>query len=449
MPKIINRVGQAAAVMSGEIAAGGGITREIYHDPQKDCYYYFNDDSWMRCNLTQLYRRLSLDGYSSKRPEGAPLSPMDRRICQINETSYVSYAGPLAGYWPGIIYCNGNRILVTTPPKLIEPAPGDWPLIGSLLAGLFLHEEIDQRDYFHGWMKVAYTALSTRKHQPGQALVLAGPRGCGKSLLQELITEILGGRKGRPYQYMSGMTPFNSDLFHGEHLMMEDDQPLTTLAARRDFGCRLKEITVNPDQRMHGKGREAIILQPFWRVTISLNDEPENLMTLPPLDDSIADKVSLFLCRWSQMPMPAETGEQRAEFRRRLSMELPAYLYWLNQWEMPDQIKSKDRFGVKTWQHISLVEEINGMAPEVQLLTYVDALLFTTPAAGAWEGSAEELQRELTSNDFQFSRQADKLLSWNNAAGVYLSRLASKQSSRVKRFDTARHAKRMWQIVPP
>ena len=35
---------------------------------------------------------------------------------------------------------------------------------------------------------------------------------------------MFGGRAARPYQFMSGLTSFNSDLFEAEHLMIEDEQ---------------------------------------------------------------------------------------------------------------------------------------------------------------------------------------------------------------------------------
>jgi hypothetical protein len=42
---------------------------------------------------------------------------------------------------------------------------------------------------------------------------------------------------------------------------------------------------------MHAKHREALTLDPIWRMTISLNEEPESLQVLPPLDESLEDKI--------------------------------------------------------------------------------------------------------------------------------------------------------------
>ena len=105
---------------------------------------------------------------------------------------------------------------------------------------------------------------------------------------------MLGGRAAKPTEYMSGRTPFNADLFAAEHLMIEDEYGSTDLRTRREFGARIKDITVNDVQSCHAKNRwQAISLRPFWRLSISLNDEPENLMVLPPVDESLSDKLML------------------------------------------------------------------------------------------------------------------------------------------------------------
>lgn len=450
MPAIIANAGEAAAVVNGQIEAGRGIPRQVFFDRAKSSFWYCNKGGqWVSMTTEGVVRKLRSDGLSRQVPDGGRLSPLEARLLEVQEDHQVSYAGPLAGHWAGLVENNGNRVLVTSSPSLVTPAKGEWPLLDAVLRGLLEHEGCDQRPHFHGWLKVAEAALRSRNPQPGQVLVLAGPRECGKSLLQSLITEVLGGRSAKPFQYMTGVTPFNSDLFAGEHLVMEDDQPFTTLAARRDFGSRIKDMTVNRDQRLHAKGRDAIVLRPFWRVSFSLNDEPENLMALPPLDESIMDKISLFLCRKAEMPMPSVTAEERARFWDALREELPAYVHWLREeWTIPPELRAH-RFGVAHWHHPRIFEEICGLAPEAQLLGYIDSLLFDSPAPGTWWGSAEELQRQLCGSDFRFARQAEKLLGWNNACGVYLGRLAHKFPERVKRENTHHNARKGWRILPP
>src|SRR5947199_8807639 len=90
-----------------------------------------------------------------------------------------------------------------------------------------------------------------------------------------------------------------------------------------------KNITVNDWQRCHAKNRVAIGLAPFWRLSVTVNDEPENLMVLPPIDDSIEDKLIILRAWKFPMPMPTATLQQRKAFWKRLEQELPAFLHYL------------------------------------------------------------------------------------------------------------------------
>ena len=56
-------------------------------------------------------------------------------------------------------------------------------------------------DLLFGWLKIAHESLRTGKLRVGQALAFAGPRECGKSLLQNhIITPIVGGRSAKPHR---------------------------------------------------------------------------------------------------------------------------------------------------------------------------------------------------------------------------------------------------------
>ena len=111
-------------------------------------------------------------------------------------------------------------------------------------------------------MKVALSSLRAGGPRVGQALVLVGERDCGKSLLQKIITQLLGGRMAKPFLYMSGQTAFNGNLFGAEHLSIEDEQPYTDIKSRRNFGAKIKEIVAIDDQNSHKKFRDGVTL-PF------------------------------------------------------------------------------------------------------------------------------------------------------------------------------------------
>ena len=421
---------------------------DVAFDFQRGCYWKCDErGAWITFDQSRIRRHLKAAGLSPQKPEGCLLSPLEEELTVIEEQYNVDYAGPLAGYPAGIHNSQEKRILVTQSPNIIRPAPGDWPTLRALLTGLFVDENHDQLPYLFGWLKVGYEALSQNQRRPGQVLVLCGPRDCGKSLFQNLITKILGGRSAKPYQFMTGGTAFNADLFEAEHLMIEDDQSSTDTRARRNFGSKIKEFTVNDTQRCHPKGRQAITLSPFWRVSATVNNEPENLMVLPPLDESLLDKLMLFRAYKHPMPMPTDTNEERTAFLATLHGELSAFVGFLAKWEIPPHLRGS-RFGVTHFHHPEIVEALNELAPEARLLSLIDAVLFP-PGAGTpiWTGSAGDLETRLKDGSGSIGEEARKLLNWHTATGVYLGRLSHQIPDRIEN-DRNRNGSR-WIIRQP
>ena len=420
----------------------------IYFDSTRSAYWTPNErGGWILMNETQIKRLLRSRGISPRKTFGSEVSPLDLRLIDIQQRHDVVYAGPLAGYQAGAFEISDRRILVTESAKLIKPIAGRWLTLGKLIDGLFLDGDCDQRPYLFGWLKTAVEARAAGIRRPGQVLALCGPHDCGKSLLQNQITALLGGRSAKPYQYMAGQTPFNADLFEAEHLMIEDDQSSTDIRARRNFGSSIKNFCVNETHRLHDKGRRAVNgLTPFWRVTITVNDEPENLMVLPPLDNSIEDKLVLLKAFKRPMPMPTDSNEERRQFWQTLQSDLPAFVDFLMTWTIPEPLRSS-RFGIRHFHHPELVQAIDSLAPEQKLLMLIDGELFQNPTVGPWNGTAGELETLLTGTDSRCSFEARKLLSWPTACGVYLGRLAKKTPDRVH-YD--RHEdSRKWIITAP
>lgn len=416
---------------------------DAFYDPSRKCYWIPNNRAEMiEVTESSLAMHLKKAGLLDS-SENGELTPVEERLIQIQREKDVLYAGPLAGHRTGLQDMCGQRILVTRPPHLIEPKPGDCPNIEALLAGLFNDPAHDQVTYVLGWLKVSYEALVEGKLRHAQALAMAGPKESGKSLLQNLITEILGGRAAKPYRYMCGATDFNGDLFGAEHLMIEDEVAFTDIRARRHFGARIKDFTVNTVQSCHAKNRQALSLKPFWRVSISLNDEPENLLILPPIDESLEDKIILLKVQKHPMPMETATLEGRQKFMATLLAEVPAFLHHLVNFRIPEALKS-ERFGIAHFHHPELLATLSEMSPEMRLLSLIDALMAESEEPGPWTGTATELERMLFES--KFSHEARRLLDWNNATGTYLGRLAKKVAQRVKQVRT--EFRREWVVNP-
>lgn len=305
----------------------------------------------------------------------------------------------LAGYQSGIHELRGNRILVKTSPQIVEPEAGEWPVIRELIESrLDLSRNgkggINQTPWFHSWMKVSYESL--RKGRPGSfraghALILAGPVGCGKGRLQhQIITGLLGGRSADPSEYLFGRSEYNGELFEAEHLLMEEvPVPSQQMKDRVYLAEQIKRIVANDTKRLRVMREDPLTVSPFWRLSISINNDPDKMRSLPLITGDLADKVLMFLVADEKMPMELGTDDEQLAFRETIAREMPAYADWLlHEWEVPEELrthangKSAMRFGFREFHHPELVTELFDDTPAAELLGLIDAAVFTLGPSG-------------------------------------------------------------------
>lgn len=416
---------------------------EAYFDSTRRSFWALNArGEWTDISETSLKRRLRLAGYHRKEPEDGTLSPLDKRILDLETQHDVHWAGQLAGFMPGVHLVEGQRILVTR--GFVFPGRKDvkFPTLSKFLKELLA----DQVPYFNGWIKSAVASLlAGPQFTPGQALAIAGGSGCGKSLLQQIITQILGGRVRKPYRYLTGMTSFNQELLEGEHLCIEDEAASTDIRIRREFGANVKNMIVNHVQSYHPKNRPAVSLTPFWRVSVTLNDEAENLMVLPPFDESLRDKFMLFKASPASFPWKEPDKEIQGKFWATLCEEIPGYLHWLHRWRIPEALRDS-RYGVVAYSHPDLLDDVDNLSPELRLLSLID-MHKPWGKVREWRGTTEEFERHMRETD-QRTGEVARLLSWSQACGQYLARLAKKRPERVEGIRGAKNRK-TWIIHEP
>ena len=359
----------------------------IYYEEGKG-FLVGQDGKFIVMNEPSTKRHLRHLGFQAK-SAGDKLSEVDAAVHFIQTANNIAYSGPLAGKQPGVFTTGGSRVLVTAAPTIIKAsAGGEWGFLKSIIEPML---EAEQLPYLLGWLGRSYNLLCAGTIAPGQVIAFVGPKNSGKTLLQAIITAILGGRTADPYAYMTGRTNFNRDLFAAENLVFGDQVSSTDGRARREFGCRLKQFAVNEDQRCEGKNREALSLRPFWRVTISLNEEQENVCVLPPMDESISDKLMLFVTkRPPVMDCEAWTSYQRTEIWTKIVGELPAFISYLSSFSIPADLRS-DRFGVKHFHHPEILGKLSELEPARQLLELID--MHAMPEKGNLVGSASEIER--------------------------------------------------------
>jgi hypothetical protein len=244
---------------------------------------------------------------------------------------------------------------------------------------------------------------------------------------------------------MTGATDFNAELFEAEHLMLEDEYMSKRGADRARLGAAIKNVTVSTElQSCHRKNRTPVQLRPWWRLSITLNSNPESMRVLPPLTEDMADKIIILRASRFRMPIQTDDAGGRERLLSSLKSEIPAFLHWLNQYTIPGDLRD-GRYLVKTYHHPELVRELNALSPEESLLGLADCLLWERCDL-KWEGTAEDLRRMLLDAP-STRREAEALLDWSNATGTFLGRLADRPEPRVFR-DRSMNLRR-WRIERP
>src|SRR5438270_3995502 len=90
----------------------------------------------------------------------------------------------------------------------------------------------------------------------------------------------------------------------------------------------------------------------------------------------------------------------------------------------PPSDLADDRFGIRSWHHAELMEELTALSAENRLLQIIDQVYFTG-APASFDSSltsrgvkAMELEQALRKSDFSFA--CEKLLSYSGACGSHL-----------------------------
>lgn len=400
---------------------------ECYFDTLKGGFYFKNAlGEFQKTDKETLGWELRAQGYFKSYQHFNGLTYLEQELLRIVKEQSVHFAGALGGYGPGRYDIFTTRVLITTGPKFLTPTAGQWPFFKSFLSQLLG----DQARYFCAWVKWAQDSL--RRGVPwstGQMLAVAGEMGCGKSFLQTLITPMLGGRVSKPYKYLTASTDFNADVFEAEHALIGDEVPKTDAQSRRNLGSALKNLVANKEQHIHPKGKQPITLTPFVRVSMSLNDNADSLMALPPLDSDVADKIILLKANPVKFPFPSKRFPESQDYYRQLVAELPAFMHSLRRWKIPESIRCQ-RYGVKSYHDPSLLEKVDELAPESKLWDMIQRQVFGNGFNDEWFGRASELEALLWEKDK--IGECGRLFRWNSACAQLLAKLAEKMPKNVE-----------------
>ena len=399
-----------------------------WYEQRRGRYWHTNEScEWVDKSEVQFRRHLKKRGLNSS-PDyknGEVVSEIDELLENIESNCRVFYAGALAGWQRGIHEMEGERILVSRGPHLLTPKPGYWPVLDKLFSNILssVDENIDQRKYFFSWLKHTLESLYRGRWSRGLAVALAGEVESGKSLLVDLVKEILGGKCAKPYRYMIHKDGFNEEMFETSLLVVDDESAETDIHSRKHFAAEIKQIVATSSARCRGMHKTAITLKPLWRLMICVNLEPDNLMVLPPIDEDIVDKIMLLKAYRKAMPMPVNTEIEKGIFWDTLMNELPAFVYWLlNEWEIPEQLRG--RFGVTPFHHPEIREILEELSPWMRLHHWIERTILKD--RNIWSGTATELEQALKAEENSLTYEEKKKIPQNIWIGRYLSKLAQK-----------------------
>lgn len=419
-------------------------TLDVYFDSAKGKYWVLTGNEYVPFNKDDVRVKLAKLGWSTRRGKFGEYSDVEMEINRIQEENAIHFVGEISGFGRGIFEYEGHKFLVPKSRKRLIPEKGSWETIRII--GIRVMGE-EQFNYVLGWHQGAVKAVYEGDRRPGQLLVLAGPARCGKSFWQNrIITPLLGGSVARPLQYMMGTSAFNADLVSATHLMLEDEMSSTDIKSRRNFGANIKNYTVNTVQRIHPKGREAFYVPSLHRLTLSVNDEAENLSILPPLDESLMDKIMLIKCE-DDFPFSTKYPGATEALEKQVAKELPCFIHYLLHEHVIEETLRSERFCVSTFMHPDLVEKVDGLSPEMELHEMIQSAYFADKTkASEVKTTAAEIQMQLEGYP-GMEHRARRLLSFSTACGVYLGRLALR--ARTKRFyerAAGLHGSRPWFI---
>jgi len=263
----------------------------------------------------------------------------------------------LAGHEAGIEQLpDGTTYMIERSGRWVEPVKGDWSPIERFINGMFRE---GQAEFILGNLCIWVRDYYERDYAPRPTMVFAGPKKCGKNLFQEVVvTGILGGTFVDPTQYMTATTSFNSDLFTAPHQLIADSLHSNDQKTRSILENAIKMVSANHGQRVHAKGKDALNqIDPFWRLTVSLNDDGPGLSVLPRPDGSMADKMLLFRASRPD-DMPHKDEDMKTLYVPAIKSAIPAFVYYLlNEHRIRPELKT-DRAGIVPYQHPDLVAEL-------------------------------------------------------------------------------------------
>lgn len=215
----------------------------------------------------------------------------------------------------------------------------------------FPHLGDQQLTYLLSWLAHFYKNAARMSQNPGrgQAMILAGPAGTGKSFFgRQLLSRLMGGAVDAEKFYLEG-SRFNSGIVSSPVHLVDDKLGSRSQKIRLQFTESLKIVVANAVLRYEAKFGSAMESVPWpGRVVILANEDAQSLSVLPDLDMSTRDKFMMLKLGGAKFHWGTD-----AENQKWLNDELPYFARFLLGWKIPVQMRD-ERFGVRAVQHADM-----------------------------------------------------------------------------------------------
>jgi hypothetical protein len=376
----------------------GRILNTTYFDGRN---YFVRDmhDVWRATDRIDIILKLKNLNVVAIPKKGELLSEMDRLLYSIQHENRLEGAGPYVFRPPGLIQIGEHRKLNTFSRKLciMHPRPVKWgegfdELIAPFTEHLFAEYQIR---YLLSWLNWAWKGYSIYRPETGQALILAGKPGMGKSCwTNEVIGELFGGAVDAS-AYMTGEDTFGGELYNTAIWTLEDTALSTNPEAREKMTRRMKQFVANIHHREHSKYKIPNYTDWAGRLVMGINDDAQSMQAAPQLDTSIMDKLLVLHVRQGvEFDFPS-----RHAMTEIFAKELPYFARFVNDWEIPEELKGNARFGVKPFIDESVERLIINSSTTAGLAEVINEFateyFLANPKETEWIGTVVKLCRQL------------------------------------------------------
>ncbi len=372
----------------------GSSVDGVYYDGKN--YMRFTKSGLFEFSKEDLVLQLRANGLSPDKKKGQRLSEVENALLFIQETNRVHGCAPVLHAAEKVITINGNVILNSSRCKPTTPAesgdPKDFPFLNSFFE-TFLDDPDDDKpvEYLYCWMKRAYECLHFHRMSQGQAVILVGPTGRGKSLFSNVILGGLMGGAATASDFLQARSQFNKELAENFIWAVDDTASSTNAADHRKFTELLKARIANPFIESMKKYSDSMRVPHCGRVIISLNEDVQSLSVVPALDMSNNDKILGFRINSEHKPDFLPNIEMEALIEK----ELPHFARFLLDWQPPEHVTGTARYGVAPYIHpfiINAARDNGTRAPALEALELFAKVHRDATGNTKWKGTATELR---------------------------------------------------------